>query len=197
MTEQSVFLAALEITDPAARSAYLDATCAAAPDLRRRVEVLLAAHADPSTFMAQPAADRDPPVPTTGYSDPDLDSPLTWDRASLLAGRYQLLAPIGEGGMGTVYRAEQVQPVKRPVAVKLIKRGMDSRAVLSRFEAERQGLALMDHPHISKVLDAGATPDGRPFFAMDLVTGVPLTDYCDTHQLPVADRLALFCQVCR
>jgi tetratricopeptide (TPR) repeat protein len=116
---------------------------------------------------------------------------------SLLAGRYQLLAPIGEGGMGTVYRAEQVRPVKRAVAVKLIKPGMDSRAVLSRFEAERQALALMDYPHISKVLDAGATPDGRPFFVMELVNGVPLTDYCDTHRLPVADRLELFRQVCR
>jgi tetratricopeptide (TPR) repeat protein len=147
--------------------------------------------------MARPAADRDPPTPTAGFAVPDPGRPATWDGPSLLAGRYQLLAPIGEGGMGTVYRAEQVRPVRRTVAVKLIKPGMDSRAVLTRFEAERQALALMDHPHISKVLDAGATPDGRPFFVMELVTGVPLTDYCDTHRVPVADRLDLFRQVCQ
>ena len=104
--------------------------------------------------------------------------------------------PIGRGGMGTVYRAEQLRPVKRPVAVKLINPGMDSRSVLARFEAERQALAVMDHPHIAKVLDAGATPDGRPFFVMELVDGVPLTDYCDARRLPVAGRLDLFRQVC-
>ena len=103
---------------------------------------------------------------------------------------------IGRGGMGTVYRAEQLRPVKRSVAVKLINPGMDSRSVLARFEAERQALAVMDHPHIAKVLDAGATPDGRPFFVMELVDGVPLTDYCDARRLPVAGRLDLFRQVC-
>ncbi len=197
MTERSVFLAALDITDPAARLAYLNETCADAPALRQRVEELLAAHAGAANFMERPAPERDPPAPTVGVAVSGPDSPLAWDTASLLAERYQLLAPIGEGGMGTVFRAEQLQPVKRTVAVKLIKAGMDSRAVLNRFEAERQALALMDHPHISKVLDAGATPDGRPFFVMEFVNGVPLTDYCDTHRLPVPDRLDLFRHVCQ
>ncbi|HEY2786130.1 MAG TPA: serine/threonine-protein kinase, partial [Fimbriiglobus sp.] len=197
MTERSVFLAALDIDDPAARSAFLDETCAAAPDLRVRVEELLAAHARSASFMGRPASDRDSPGSTAEFPATKADRTLTWDGASLLVGRYQLLAPIGEGGMGTVYRAEQVQPVKRTVAVKLIKLGMDSRAVLNRFEAERQALALMSHPNISKVLDAGVTPDGRPFFVMELVSGVPLTEYCDTHKLPVADRLELFRQVCQ
>src|SRR5439155_21885399 len=97
---------------------------------------------------------------------------------TLLAGRYKLLEPIGEGGMGTVWMAQQIEPVKRLAAVKLIKPGMDSRAVLARFEAERQALAMMDHPHIAKVLDAGTTPDGRPFFVMELVKGVPITRFC-------------------
>ncbi len=115
---------------------------------------------------------------------------------TLVAGRYKLLQKVGEGGMGAVWAAEQTQPVRRKVAIKLVKPGMDSRAVLARFEAERQALALMDHPHIAKVLDAGATPDGRPFFVMELVDGVPLTDYCDARRLPISGRLELFRQVC-
>ena len=115
----------------------------------------------------------------------------------MLAGRYKLLEPIGEGGMGTVWMAEQTEPVRRLVAVKLIKPGMDSRQVLARFEAERQALALMDHPNIAKVLDAGATPDGRPFFVMELVKGVPITEYCDEHRLTPRQRLELFVPVCQ
>ena len=196
MTERSVFLAALDLDDPAARSAYLDETCAADISLRRRVEELLAAHFEAASFMARPAPERDVHDTATGHELPDPVRPFAWDGGPLLAGRYRLLEPIGEGGMGTVYRAEQVQPVRRTVAVKLIKPGMDSRAVLTRFEAERQALALMDHPHIAKVLDAGATPAGRPFFVMELVAGVPLTDYCDAHRLPLPARLDLFRQLC-
>lgn len=114
----------------------------------------------------------------------------------LLAGKYKLLQEIGEGGMGRVFMANQTQPVKRRVAVKVVKAGMDSVRILARFEAERQALALMDHPHIARVLDAGTTDSGKPFFVMELVKGVPLTDYCVEHKLPVLDRLTLFIQIC-
>lgn len=196
MTERSVFLDALDVSDPVARAAFLNEVCAADPALRLRVEELLVAHFASASFMAQPAPERDQPDTATKTEASVPDRPLAWDGVTMLAGRYQLLEPVGEGGMGTVYRAEQVQPVKRTVAVKLIKPGMDSRAVLTRFEAGRQALALMDHPHIAKVLDAGVTPDGRPFFVMEFVTGVPLTDYCDAHRLSMSDRLDLFRQLC-
>lgn len=196
MTERSVFLDALDVSDPVARAAFLNEVCAADPALRLRVEELLVTHFASASFMAQPEPERDQPDTATKTEASVPDRPLAWDGVTMLAGRYQLLEPVGEGGMGTVYRAEQVQPVKRTVAVKLIKPGMDSRAVLTRFEAERQALALMDHPHIAKVLDAGVTPDGRPFFVMEFVTGVPLTDYCDAHRLSMSDRLDLFRQLC-
>src|SRR5262249_9605332 len=112
-------------------------------------------------------------------------------------GPYKLLEPIGEGGMGTVWMAQQTAPVKRLVAVKLIKAGMDSRPVIARFEAERQALALMDHPNIARVLDAGATPEGRPYFVMELVKGLPITRYCDEWRLSVRERMELFVPVCQ
>src|SRR5205814_677228 len=115
----------------------------------------------------------------------------------VLVGRYKLLEEIGEGGMGTVWMAQQTEPVKRLVAVKLIKPGMDSKAVLARFEAERQALALMDHAHIARVLDAGTSDAGRPYFVMDLVKGVPITRYCDEHHLTPRQRLELFIPVCQ
>jgi eukaryotic-like serine/threonine-protein kinase len=115
----------------------------------------------------------------------------------VVSGRYKLLERIGEGGMGTVWAAEQTQPVRRTVALKLIKAGMDSKTVLSRFEAERQALALMDHPNIAKVLDGGTTENGRPFFVMEYVKGIPITRYCDDARLSVSDRLALFVPVCQ
>jgi len=126
------------------------------------------------------------------------DAPSPGERAgTLLAGRYRLTAEIGAGGMGCVWSAEQTEPVRRPVAVKLVKPGMDSRQVLARFAAERQALAIMDHPNIAKVFDAGATASGRPFFVMELVDGVPITDYCDGHRLTTRERLALFVPVCQ
>ena len=112
-------------------------------------------------------------------------------------GPYKLLEQIGEGGMGVVYMAEQTQPVRRKVALKIIKPGMDTQQVIARFEAERQALAMMDHPNIAKVLDAGATESGRPYFVMELVRGVPITEYCDQHRLPITERLDLFMQVCQ
>ena len=114
-----------------------------------------------------------------------------------LIGRYKLLQRLGEGGMGSVWMAEQTEPVRRMVALKVIKPGMDSKEVLARFEAERQALALMDHPNIAKVLDAGATPSGRPYFVMDLVKGMPLLRFCDEQRLSVRERLELFIQVCQ
>ena len=112
-------------------------------------------------------------------------------------GPYKLLEQIGEGGMGVVYMAEQTQPVRRKVALKIIKPGMDTKQVIARFEAERQALAMMDHPNIAKVLDAGATESGRPYFVMELVRGIPITEYCDQHRLPINERLELFMQVCQ
>ena len=111
-------------------------------------------------------------------------------------GRYKLLEKIGEGGFGIVYMAEQVEPVQRKVALKIIKAGMDTRQIIARFEAERQALAVMDHPNIARVLDAGATETGRPYFLMELVNGIPITHYCDQYRLPPVERLQLFIQVC-
>jgi len=123
--------------------------------------------------------------------------PTPAEQAGAQVGRYKLLEKIGEGGFGVVYVAEQKTPIKRRVALKIIKLGMDTRSVVARFEAERQALAMMDHPNIAKVLDAGATETGRPFFVMELVRGVPITEYCDQHNSPPAERLKLFIQVCQ
>src|SRR5450631_2259426 len=123
---------------------------------------------------------------TIGSSQPD---------SGAVIGRYHLLQKIGEGGMGEVWLAEQKEPVRRRVAIKLIKAGMDTREVVARFEAERQALALMEHPNIAKVFDAGSTPQGRPYFVMEYVTGMPITDYCDKHKLTTRQRLELFVAV--
>ena len=125
-----------------------------------------------------------------------IDLPLSAERPGETIGRYKLLEEIGEGGMGVVYMAEQQEPVRRKVALKIIKPGMDTRQVIARFEAERQALAIMDHPEIARVFDAGATDSGRPYFVMELVRGVPLTDYCDQNQLTTRERLELFIPVC-
>lgn len=154
-----------------------------------------AAHRPESTA----AADRDPDgaTGTFGSTTPRRERPTAVEPGTVIAGRYTLVEVIGEGGMGTVFLASQTEPVKRPVALKLIKTGMDSRAVLARFDAERQALALMDHPNVARVYDGGTTPAGQPFFVMELVSGVPLTDYCDTHRLTVDARLELFVAVCQ
>src|SRR4029077_3154054 len=134
-------------------------------------------------------ADPSPVVP--------VDVPPGCERPGTVIGPYKLIEPIGEGGMGTVWMAQQTVPVKRLVAVKLIKAGMDSRQVIARFEAERQALALMDHPNIAKVLDAATTESGRPYFVMELVKGVPITHFCDENQLTPRQRLELFIPVCQ
>ena len=165
MTDRSIFLAVLDIEDPEQRSAYLDQACVGNPVLRMEVEQLLKAHEQPGRFMERPAS---APVAT-------VDEAVA-ERPGMMIGPYKLMEEIGAGGFGLVFVAEQQQPVRRKVALKVIKPGMDSRAVLQRFEQERQALALMDHPNIAKVLDAGLTPTGQPFFVMELVNGSPLTN---------------------
>src|SRR5262245_58310137 len=188
MNEESIFAAAIAMSDSTSRAAFLDDACAGQSELRRDVEALLAAHENPGNFLQVPAAAR---TATFKMSLPVEQAGL------LIADRYKLLEQIGEGGMGTVWMAQQTQPVKRLVAIKLIKPGMDSRQVLTRFEAERQALALMDHPHIAKVLEPGTTSDGRPYFVMELVTGVPSPRYCDEHCLTPRQRLEQFVPVCQ
>jgi serine/threonine protein kinase len=202
MQEQSIFIEALEREDPAERAAFLDRTCAADPALRARIERLLRRHQQAGGFLEQPAGLPGGTVDESSSPSAPGDQRVAGlttgeDPGTVLAGRYKLLEAIGEGGMGTVWMARQTEPVQRLVAVKLIKAGLDSRQVLARFEAERQALALMDHPNIAKVLDAGAAPDGRPFFVMELVRGVPITRHCDEHRLTPRQRLELFVPVCQ
>jgi serine/threonine protein kinase/WD40 repeat protein len=186
MTERSIFLAVLDIDDPSERSAYLDRACAGDPALRAQVEQLLKAHQEPGRFMERPASAL---VAT-------MEEPVT-ERPGTVIGPYKLLEQIGEGGFGVVFMAEQHQPLRRKVAVKVLKPGMDTRQVVARFEAERQALALMDHPNIAHVLDGGETASGRPYFVMELVRGIPITDFCDQNHLPVRERLELFLSVCQ
>jgi serine/threonine protein kinase len=188
----TIFAEAIELPDPATRADYLARACGHDDALRRRVEALVAAHFRAGgTFLEQPVITRDA---TAAFA------PASGDAAGpgvgTAIGPYTLREPLGEGGMGLVYVAEQTRPVRRKVALKVIKPGMDSRAVVARFEAERQALALMDHPHIATVLDAGTTESGRPYFVMELVKGEPVTDYCDRHRLDLRRRLELFLQVC-
>jgi tetratricopeptide (TPR) repeat protein len=190
---KEIFVAALGKPDPAERAAFLAALCGPDTPLRERVEELLRASEDPAAFLDEhdPLLPLAAALPTQGQP-----APAGTAAGRLLGGRYKLLQEIAEGGMGSVWMAEQTEPVKRLVAVKLIKPGMDSKGVLARFEAERQALALMDHAHIAKVFDGGTTAEGRPYFVMELVKGVPLTDYCDQRQLSVRQRLELFIPVC-
>src|SRR6516162_7166852 len=177
---EEIFEQALGLNSEAERSDYLAHACPD-PVMRREVESLLKAHHNADTVLKEETI-AVPAVPTEG----------TGSRI----GRYKLLQQIGEGGMGVVYMAEQEEPVRRRVALKIIKLGMDTRNVVARFEAERQALALMDHPNIARVLDGGATENGRPFFVMELVRGIKITDYCAQNQLNTAQRLELFVQIC-
>jgi serine/threonine protein kinase len=193
MTERDIFIAALQQVGLAERQAYLDEACAGQPELRRQVEQLLRLHEGAGSFLQEPAAGSSATEAVPGGANP-VPAP---EAPGAILGPYKLLEQIGEGGMGTVWMAQQTEPVKRLVAVKLIKAGMDSNQIIARFEAERQALALMEHPNIARVLDAGAAPDGRPFFVMDLVKGVPITRYCDEHRLTPRKRLELFIPVCQ
>src|SRR5437763_2098717 len=165
MTERDVFIAALQVEDPARRRAYLDATCARRPELRRPVEHLLRLHEGAGSFLEKPAAE----AAATGAFPDAAEQASSPDAPGAVIGPYKLLEQIGEGGFGVVFLAEQQQPVRRKVALKVLKPGMDTRQVIARFEAERQALAMVEHTNIARVLDAGATDSGHPFFVMELV----------------------------
>src|SRR5579864_8746859 len=183
---EAIFLAALDKATPQDRAAYVEATCGADLELLRRVRELLGCHEGSQGLL-------DAPPPGLGCT---VDMPASCEQPGALIGPYKLLQQIGEGGMGTVFMAQQERPVRRKVALKVIKAGMDSRQVIARFEAERQALAMMDHVNIARVLDAGATESGRPYFVMELVHGVPITNYCDDNRLSPRERLELFVPVC-
>jgi WD40 repeat protein/serine/threonine protein kinase len=187
VNERSIFLAALDIADPVERAAYVAGACGGDAGLSDHVGELLKAHQQPGGFMGRPAPD----LFTTAAGGAPAECP------GAVVGPYKLLEQIGEGGFGVVFMAEQARPVRRRVALKMLKPGMDSGQVLARFEAERQALALMDHPHIAKVYDAGSAETGRPYFVMELVRGVPITEFCDQNHLPVRQRLELFVSVCQ
>src|SRR5437879_11466961 len=182
---RSIFLAALERV-PDQWPAFVDEACGGNADLRARVEQLLHAHQAMGSIHGGGA----------GAPAATVDDPIT-ERPGTVIGPYKLLEQIGEGGFGVVFLAEQTQPVRRKVALKILKPGMDSRQVIARFEAERQALALMDHPNIAHVFDGGETVSGRPYFVMELVRGVPITDFCDQNHLTVHERLHLFVSVCQ
>src|SRR2546423_1639839 len=189
--EEQIFEAALQFPTPEQRTAYIKGACENDEKLRQRVEALLKAHENAGGFLDQlPAVVSSKTLlVTTGMM-------AVTEKPGDRIGRYKVLQQIGEGGCGVVYMAEQEEPVRRRVALKVIKLGMDTKSVIGRFEVERQALALMDHPNIAKELDAGATETGRPFFVMELVRGVRITDYCDEAKLSTRERLNLFIQVC-
>jgi tetratricopeptide (TPR) repeat protein len=184
---ECIYHLALEKGTEEERSLYLDSACGDDSELRGLVEGLLKAHDEAGNFLESPPADID------GMLD---DPPLTEGPGTKI-GRYKLLQMIGEGGFGVVYMAEQERPIRRRVALKIIKLGMDTKQVIARFEAERQALAMMEHPNIAKVLDAGAMDTGRPYFVMELVKGIRITEYCDKNKLDTRQRLKLFIEVCR
>ena len=181
---------------PADRAAFLDRACAHDPSLRAAVEALLRHHRDDASLETPVVPAARPDAVQKGPGGTVAITPAT-ERPGDRIGRYKLLQEIGEGGVGTVFMAEQEEPVRRRVALKVIKPGMDTKAVIGRFEIERQALALMDHPNIAKVLDAGTTEAGRPYFVMELVRGIRITDYCDQNHLPTRERLLLFIKVCQ
>ncbi len=187
-SEKEIFFEAMERCTPQERSAFLDGACGTNPVQRARVEALLADHYQQDGFM------RDPAVEAPPLSSPEPAPPET---PAQMLGRYKLLEKIGEGGFGEVWMAEQREPVRRRVALKIIKLGMDSRQVVARFEAERQALAMMDHENIARIFDADITETGRPYFVMELVRGIKITDYCDQNQIPTRERLDLFIKVCQ
>lgn len=191
MTEEStdikvIFSEALAIEDLGERKVYLDEVCKGNRKLRIEIEDLLDAHVEAGDFLKVPSVEAN----ATLNGPPSIESPGT------KIGRYELLELIGEGGMGLVYLAQQKEPVKRRVALKIIKPGMDSKEVIARFEAERQALALLDHPNIAHVFDAGTTDTGRPYFVMEYVRGMSITRYCDERRLDVEQRFRLFQEVC-
>lgn len=187
VNERDIFIAARHLESSVQRRAYLDDACGTDADLRQRMDELFQCDDQAGNFLAGAAL---------AFMSPELESPIREAPGSII-GPYKLLQQIGVGGMGIVFMAEQSEPVRRVVALKIIKPGMNTREVIARFEAERQALALMDHPNIAKVLDVGTTASGHPFFAMELVKGRPITQYCDEHRLSPRQRLELFIPVCQ
>ena len=196
--EQALFEAALQIADPGDRELFLDQSCAGDSGLRQEINKLLAAHARSDRLFSPGVSNY-----VTSAGDFLMAAGLAegeqvgGEKIGARVGRYKILQLLGEGGCGMVYLAEQEEPMRRQVALKVIKLGMDTRSIIARFEAERQALALMDHPNIAKVFDAGATETGRPFFVMELVHGVRITTYCDENHFDAQQRLNLFIQVCQ
>src|SRR3989449_3782923 len=188
MTEREIFFEALEMATPEARVAYLQSACGQDFTRRRKVDELLKEHFSNDSLLAGTALEGER---TAVAEFPAEEAPAQ------MIGRYKLLEKIGEGGCGEVWMADQREPVKRRVALKIIKLGMDSRQIVARFEAERQALAMMDHANIARIFDAGVTDTGRPYFVMELVRGIKITEYCDQNQLPTQERLRLFILVCR
>ena len=182
---KAIFLNAVELSSGGERDDYLQAACGDDDSLRGQVEALLLAHERAGSFLEQ-----------NGESTKLYDATVFAERPGMEIDRFKLREQIGEGGMGVVFAAQQTNPVRRMVALKVIKPGMDTKEVLARFDAERQALALMDHPHIARVFDGGATKSGRPYFVMELVRGVPITEFCDNQQLDTQRRLEVFCDVC-
>jgi serine/threonine protein kinase len=188
LNDKVIFNTARQIADPAAREDYLQTSCRDNPDALQRIKKLLNVHSEAQSFLEAPAL---------AAFAPTVNEPSLTAKAGAQIGPYKLLEQIGEGGFGIVFMAEQQHPVRRKVALKVLKPGMDTRQVIARFEAERQALALMDHPYIAKVLDAGATDSGLPYFVMELVRGVSITEFCDANRLTPRERLDLIVSVCQ
>jgi serine/threonine protein kinase/tetratricopeptide (TPR) repeat protein len=188
MRERAIFMAALDLETASSQEDFIERECGGDETLKARVEALLQSHRMAGSFLHDEPLVGQPSVPVEGT--PQAEGPGT------IIGSYKLLERIGEGGFGVVYMAEQLMPVRRKVALKIVKPGMDTRQVIARFEAERQALAIMDHANIAKVLDGGVSPSGRPYFVMDLIKGVPITEFCDQNQLSARRRLELFVTVC-
>jgi serine/threonine protein kinase len=185
--EKAIFNSARRISDTAARNHYIAESCGDNKLAIRRIQELLLVHDQEQSFLESPA---------TAITQAIQHLPIA-EQPGAVIGPYKLLQQIGEGGMGVVFMAEQLEPIQRTVAIKIIEPGMDTRQVIARFEAERQALAMMDHPNIAKVLDAGATEPGRPYFVMDLVKGVTISEYCDSQHFSIAQRLELMIAVCQ
>ena len=186
--DQEIFEVARKIHSRETRQAYLRQVCGEDVACEERIQALLCAYEESNSFLESPPAELG--------AAPTLGQPIT-EKPGTVIDRYKLLEQVGEGGFGVVFMAEQEKPVRRKVALKIIKPGMDTKEVIARFEAERQTLALMDHPNIAKVLDGGATDSGRPYFVMELVHGIPMVEYCDQNNLTTQERLELFMQVCQ
>jgi serine/threonine protein kinase len=192
LSERSIFLNAIEYESPIERQHYLDKSCGDDRGLRDSVNSLLAAHDAPENRLDAP------PVAFTNLSHPETHH-YDWsipDHVGQTIGSYRLMEQIGEGGFGLVFVAQQLAPVKRKVALKIVKPGTGTKEVIARFEAERQAVAMMEHPNIARIFDAGITSDGRPYFVMELVRGVPLTEFADSQRMSLRDRLAMFSDVC-